>query len=307
MKITIVGAGNVGAVTAQRLFNLELVREVVIVDVLDGMAQGKALDIYESAPLVRSDSRIIGTTSYQATAGSDVVVITAGMARRPGMSHVDILVKNAEVVKGVTRQLVALSPDCLIIVVSSPIDEMTYVALKASGFDRSRVIGMAGVLYASRLRTFLAMELDLAVEDVEVTVLGGHGDDMIPMIRYATVAGVPIPQLLSPERCEAIAARTRAAGSEIIDLLKTGSAFYAPSAAVVAMIEAIARDKPRLMPCAVCLDGEYGLHDVVIGVPVKIGRHGVKRIVEIELNEEERGMLIKSANGVKENIAKLSI
>ncbi len=306
MKITVIGAGNVGAVTAQRIVNLELAREVVILDVVDGMAQGKALDIYQSAPLVESDSRIIGTSSYEATAGSDIVIITAGMARRPGMSHDDLLVKNADVVRNVTRQIVERSPKCLLIIVSSPLDEMTYVALEASGFDRSRVLGMAGVLYASRLKTFIAMELDVAVEDVEATVLGGHTNDMLPIMRYATVAGIPVSQLLSPERSQAIVERTRNAGNEIIEHLRTGSAFYAPSAAVASMVEAIVRDKPRIMPCAVRLNGEYGLKDVVLGVPVKIGRNGVRQIIELELLDEERTVLEHSAQMIRRNLAKLS-
>jgi len=307
MKITVIGAGNVGAVTAQRIVNLELAREVVILDVVDGMAQGKALDIYQSAPLVESDSRIIGTSSYEATADSDIVVITAGMARRPGMSHDDLLIKNAEIVRNVTRQIVERSPTCLLIIVSSPLDEMTYVALEASGFDRSRVLGMAGVLYAARLKTFIAMELDVAVEDVEATVLGGHTNDMLPIIRYATVAGIPVSQLMSPERSQAIVERTRNAGNEIIEHLRTGSAFYAPSAAVVSMIEAIVRDKPRIMPCAVRLNGEYGLKDVVLGVPVKIGRNGVRQIIELELLDDERTVLEHSAQMIRRNLAKLSL
>jgi malate dehydrogenase len=307
MKITIIGAGNVGAVTAQRIVNLELAREVVILDVVDGMAQGKALDIYQSAPLVESDSHIIGTSNYETTADSDIVVVTAGIARRPGMSRDDLLVKNAEIVRNVTRQIAQRSPHCILIIVSSPLDEMTYVAHKASGFDRSRVIGMAGVLYAARLKTFIAMELDVAVEDVEATVLGGHVEDMLPMMRYATVAGVPVSQLLSPERSEAIVERTRNAGNEIINHLRTGSAFYAPSAAVTSMIEAIVRDKPRIMPCSVRLDGEYGQKDVVIGVPVKLGREGIQRIIELELTEGELAMLEQSARMVRQNLAKLSL
>jgi len=307
MKVTIVGAGNVGAVTAQRVLSYQLASEVVIVDVVDGIAQGKALDIYESAPLVRSDCRIIGTSGYGETAGSDVVVVTAGIARRPGMTRDDLLVKNADIVQEVTRRIVEQSPECILIIVSSPLEEMTYVALQASGFDRSRVIGMAGALDAARLKTFISMDLGVAVEDVEVMVLGGHGDSLIPLMRYATVAGLPASQLLTPDRSKALVERTRNAGTEIIDLLKTGSAFYAPSAAVTAMIEAIARNKPRIIPCAVHLDGEYGLDDVVVGVPVKLGRTGMQEIIEIELLEEEHAMLRSVAQTMRTNIAKLPV
>jgi malate dehydrogenase len=307
MKITIVGAGNVGATTAQRVSSFELAREVVIVDVVEGMARGKALDIYQAAPLVESDCRVIGTTSYDETAGSDIVVVTAGLTRRAGMSRDDLLVKNADIVGNVVRQLVKQSSDAIIIIVSSPLDEMTWVALKASGFDRRRVIGMSGVLDAARLRTFIAMELHVAVEDVEATVIGGHGELMLPMLRYATVAGIPVMQLLSEEQATALAERTRNAATEIINHLKTGSAFYAPSAAVTAMIEAIVRDKPRIMPCAVYLEGEYGLNDVVIGVPAKLGRNGVSQIIEIDLNDAEKETFLQSANIVRENLAKLSL
>lgn len=305
MKLTVIGAGNVGAVTAQRAMNLELASEIVIVDVVDGIAQGKALDMAEAAPLVRSDCRMIGTTDYAATAGSDIVVITAGISRRPGMTRDDLLAKNAEIVRNVTRNVTRLSPDSILIIVSSPLEEMTYVALQASGFERNRVIGMAGVLDASRLRTFIAMELDVAVEDVEATVLGGHGDELIPMIRYASVAGIPVTQLLSADRIQAISDRTRQAGTEIINLLKTGSAFYAPSAAVASMIEAIVRNKPRILPCAVWLTGEYELHNVVMGVPVKIGRTGMRQIIELDLTEEERARFKRSAQMVRDNIAKI--
>lgn len=305
MKITIVGAGNVGAVTAQRVMNLELASEVVIVDVVDGIPQGKALDIYESAPLVRSDCRVIGTTSYEPTAGSHIAVITAGISRRPGMTRDDLLARNADIVHGVTRSLAAMSQECILIVVSSPLEEMTAVALEASGFDRGRVIGMGGVLNASRLRTFIAMELNVAVEDVEATVLGGHNEEMIPMIRYASVAGVPVTQLMSAERMNAIAERTRGAGMEIINHLKTGSAFYAPSAAITAMIEAVVRNKPRIMPCAVMLRGEYGVHDVVMGVPVKLDRSGMVRIVELELNDDERERFQRTARLVTDGMARL--
>jgi malate dehydrogenase len=307
MKVTIVGAGNVGAVTAQRLSTLELAREVVIVDVVEGIPQGKALDIYQSAPLVESDTRVVGTNSYEETAGSDLVIITAGLTRRPGMTRDDLLLRNAYTMQEVTRSVVKHSPDCILIPVSNPLDEMTYVALRASGFDRRRVIGMAGVLDSARLRAFIAMELDVAVEDVSAIVLGSHGESMIPMIKYATVAGVPVTHFMSDDRLKALVERTRNAGTEILDHLKTVSAFYAPSAALASMVESIARDKRRIMPCAVLLQGEYGLSDVVTGVPVKIGRNGAEQIIEITLDDDERGALERSAAGVRSNIAKLSV
>jgi len=306
MKITIVGAGNVGATTAQRISSFELAREVVILDVVEGIARGKALDIYQGAPLVESDCQVIGTTDYAETAGSQIAVVTAGWSRRPGMSRDDLLVKNAEIVSGVVRRIVERSPDCLVIVVSSPIDEMTWVALKASGLDRSRVLGMSGVLDAARLRTFIAMELKVAVEDVEATVIGGHGELMLPMLRYATVAGIPVAQLLPASRVDALIDRTKNAALEIIAELKTGSAYFAPSAAVTAMIEAIVRDKPRIMPCALRLEGEYGLSDVVVGVPAKLGRQGVQSIIELQLNDEERATFERSAAIVRANLTKLA-
>lgn len=307
MKITIVGAGNVGATTAQRISSFELASEVVILDVVEGLARGKALDIYQGAPLVESDCRVTGTADYEATAGSQIAVITAGWTRRAGVSRDDLLVRNAEIVSGVVRRLVQRSPDCIVIVVSSPIDEMTWVAHRSSGLDRSRVIGMSGVLDAARLRTFIAMELNVAVEDVEATVIGGHGELMLPMVRNATIAGIPVEEVLPPDRVEALIARTRNAADEIIEELKTGSAYFAPSAAVTAMIETIVRDKPRIMPCALALDGEYGLTDVVCGVPAKLGRQGVKEIIELRLTEEERVTFQQSADAVRRNLAKLAM
>lgn len=307
MKVTIVGAGNVGAVTAQRIASRELARDVVIVDVVEGIPQGKALDIYQAAPLVESDTRVVGTNSYDETAGSDIVIITAGLTRRPGMTRDDLLLRNAYTMQEVTRTVVKHSPNALLIPVSNPLDEMTYVALRASGFDRSRVIGMAGVLDSARLRTFIAMEIGVAVEDVSAIVLGSHGESMIPMIRYATVAGVPVTHFISPERLAALVERTRNAGSEILDHLKTVTAFYAPSAAITSMVESIVRDKRRIMPCAVLLQGEYGLSDVVSGVPVKLGRNGAEQILEVALDDAERQALERSAAGVRANIAKLSI
>ncbi|MBC8146075.1 MAG: malate dehydrogenase, partial [bacterium] len=289
------------------LATLELARTVVIVDVVEGIPQGKALDIYQSAPLVESDTRVIGTNTYEETADSNIVIITAGLTRRPGMTRDDLLLRNAYTMQEVTRNVVAHSPDAILIPVSNPLDEMTYVALRASGFDRKRVIGMAGMLDSARLRTFIAMELDAAVEDVSAIVLGSHGESMIPMIKYATVAGVPVTHFISAERLAALVERTRNAGTEILDHLKTVSAFYAPSAAITAMVESIARDKRRIMPCAVMLQGEYGLTDVVTGVPVKLGCNGVEKILEVSLDDDERKSLERSAAGVRSNIAKLSI
>jgi malate dehydrogenase len=305
MKITIVGAGNVGAMTAQRTFAFELANEVVLLDVVNGMAHGKALDMAQAAPLVDSDCRLIGTSDYDATAGSDIVVITAGLARRPGMSYDDLLVKNAEIVREVTRKIVERSPQCILIPVSHPLDEMTYVALEASGFRRHRVIGMSGVLDSARLRSFVAQELDVAVEDVSALVIGTRSD-MVPLVRYTTVAGIPLSQWISQEQIKAIIERARNASNEILDLLKTVSAFYAPSAAITAMIEAIVRNKRRIIPCAVLLNGEYGLDDVVIGTLAKIGRRGIEQIVEIDLLEEEFASLQRGAQRVRDNIAKLS-
>lgn len=305
MKVSIVGAGNVGATAAQRMYALELAREVVLVDVVPGPAYGKALDMQQAAPLIESDCRITGATSFDATAGSDIVVITAGLARKAGMSRDDLLARNAQTVRDVARQIVARSPNAILITVSNPVDEMTWVTLRASGLDRRRVIGMSGVLDSTRLRSFIAQELHAGVEDVDALVVGSHGDAMVPLVRYASVAGIPVAHLLPPERIAAIVERTRNAGSEIIDLLKTSSAYYAPAAAITAMVESIIRDKRRILPCATLLQGEYGLRDVVLGVPAKLGRDGIEEIVEIELLEEERMALKRSAQVVRDNIARL--
>lgn len=305
MKVSIVGAGNVGATAAQRMYALELAREVVLVDVVPGLAYGKALDMQQAAPLIESDCRITGATSYDATAGSDIVVITAGLARKAGMSRDDLLARNAETVRDVARQIVARSPNAILITVSNPVDEMTWVALRASGLDRRRVIGMSGVLDSTRLRSFIAQELHAGVEDVDALVVGSHGDAMVPLVRYASVAGIPVAHLLPPERIAAIVERTRNAGSEIIDLLKTSSAYYAPAAAITAMVESIIRDKRRILPCATLLQGEYGLRDVVLGIPAKLGRDGIEEIVQIDLLEEERVALKRSAQVVRDNIARL--
>ncbi len=307
MKITVIGAGNVGASAAQRIAEKELANEVVIVDVVDGLPQGKGLDMYESAPVEGFDSKIIGTNTYDATANSDIVVITAGIARKPGMSRDDLLNTNAGILKTVTEQAVAKSPRSILIVVSNPLDVMVYVALKVSGFDRHRVVGMAGVLDTARFRTFIAMELNVSVEDVTAFVLGGHGDSMVPLPRYTSVAGIPLTDLLPPDKIESLVTRARNGGIEIVNFLKTGSAYYAPSAAAVQMVEAIVKDKKRILPCAVYLQGEYGLKDTVVGVPVKLGKGGVEQIMEIKLSGDESAALKKSADDVLSNIQKLKL
>lgn len=305
MKLTIVGAGNVGATTAHVAALVGLAREIVLLDVVDGIPQGKALDIYESLPIIGRDCRVIGTTSYAETAYSDIVVITAGVPRKPGMSRDDLLATNAGIVKACAEQAFAYSPTAFYIVVSNPLDVMTYLTLKVTGLPRTRVVGMAGVLDTARFRTFLAMELGVSVGDISALVLGGHGDSMVPLLRYTTVAGVPIEQLLPRERLEALVQRTRDGGAEIVAHLKTGSAYYAPATAVVQMIDAVVHDRKRILPCAVALEGEYGLSDVVCGIPIKLGRAGVEHILELELTEEERTALHRSAADVRRTIDRL--
>lgn len=307
MKITVIGAGHVGATSAQRIAEKELANEVVLVDVVEGLPQGKGLDMYESAPIEGFDARVIGTNSYDETAGSDIILITAGIARKPGMSRDDLQATNASIVKTVTEQSVAKSPRAIIIVVSNPLDVMTYVAKKVSGFERHRVLGMAGVLDSARFRTFIAMELNVSVEDVTAFVLGGHGDSMVPLPRYSTVAGIPLPDLMDKATIDRLVKRTRDGGIEIVNYLKTGSAYYAPSAAAVEMIESIVRDKRRILPCAAWLEGEYGLKGVYCGVPVKLGKGGMEEIIQIKLTPEEQAGLNKSADDVRVNIAKLNI
>ena len=307
MKITVVGAGNVGATTALRIAEKELANEVVVVDIVEGIAQGKALDLWESAPVEGADSMLTGTNSYEKTAGSDVVVITAGLPRTPGMSRDDLQNKNTEIVKGVTENIVANSPDCIICVVSNPLDVMTYVAYKVSGFPANRVFGMAGVLDTARFRSFIAMELDVSVEDISAMVMGGHGDSMVPLPRYASIAGIPLTQLMDAEKIEQLVERTRKGGTEIVNLLKTGSAYYAPSSSVVQMVESIVKDKKRILPGAVHVTGQYGLNDIYVGLPAKYGKNGVEEILEIELSDDEMAALHKSADGVKSNIEKLKL
>ncbi|KAK3605030.1 hypothetical protein CHS0354_000696 [Potamilus streckersoni] len=307
MKITVIGAGNVGATAAQRIAEKELAHEVVLVDVAEGIPQGKGLDMYQSAPVELFDTKIIGANDYSATEGSDIILITAGLARKPGMSREDLLAKNAEIVKSVTEQSVRKSPNAIIIVVSNPLDVMTYVAATVSKFPKERVFGMAGVLDTARFRTFIAMELDVSVQDVTAFVLGGHGDSMVPVVKYTTVAGIPISELLPKEKIEALVARARHGGIEIVNFLKTGSAYYAPSSSAVEMIESIVKDRKRILPCAAYLTGQYGLKDVYCGVPVKIGRKGIEKIYEIKLEAEDLKSLVSSANEVKENCSKVTL
>jgi len=299
-KITVVGAGNVGATTAQRLAEKELARQVVMVDVVDGIPQGKGLDQWESAPIEGFDSRVIGSNDYAASAGSDIVVVTAGIARKPGMSRDDLLNTNAGIVKQVAEQIKATSPNAIVIMVSNPLDVMAYVALKVTGFPRQRVIGMAGVLDTARYRSFLAEALDVSVRDIQAMVLGGHGDTMVPLISYTTVSGIPVTQLLDRATLDAIVDRTRTGGAEIVKYLKTGSAYYAPSSAAVQMCEAIVLDQKRVLPCAAWLDGEYGMKGLFLGVPCKLGRGGIEKILEVELTSGERDALAKSAEAVRE-------
>ena len=300
-KLSVIGAGNVGATLAQRLAEQEW-GDVVLVDIpqTEGMPAGKALDIQQSGLVYGYDTRVTGATAYGPTAGSDIVVITAGIPRKPGMSRDDLLATNAGIVKSVSEQVAAHSPNAILIVVSNPLDAMAQVALKVTGFPRERVIGMAGVLDSSRLATFIAEALDVSVKDIQPTVLGGHGDTMVPLARYTTVAGVPVTELLPADKLAAILQRARDGGAEIVKLLKTGSAYYAPSASVLAMVESILLDKKRILPCAVCLEGEYGIKGLFLGVPVKLGARGVEKIMELSLTNEEKAALQKSAHAVEE-------
>ncbi len=308
--MTVVGGGFVGSTTAQRIVDRELA-DVVLTDILDGPPTGKALDMMESGPITRADSRATGVSTasgdYSATAGSDVVVITAGFPRKPGMSRDDLLKANYEVVKAVVEQIVKHSPNCIIIVVTNPLDAMAQAALKVSGFPKNRVLGMAGVLDSARMSTFVAMECKVSVENVHSFVLGGHGDDMVPLPRYSTVAGIPLPDLLPQERIDAIVDRTRKGGAEIVNLLKTGSAYYAPSAAAVEMVEAILKDKKKILPCAAYLDGEYGIKGLFVGVPVKLGAKGIEEIIQIKLTAEENTALQQSSVSVRELVTVLGL
>ncbi|MBI3630589.1 MAG: malate dehydrogenase [Candidatus Rokubacteria bacterium] len=305
-KITVVGAGNVGATVAQYAVEKEL-GDVVLVDVIEGVPQGKALDLLQTGPIHGYDSSLTGANGYDDTAGSDIVVITAGLARKPGMTRDDLLFKNAEIVGSVVDQLVTRSPTAILILVTNPLDAMVQLAWKRSGFPPERVIGMAGVLDSARFRTFIARELDVSVENVSAFVLGGHGDTMVPLPRYSTVAGIPITDLLPKDRIDALVKRTAAGGAEIVNLLKTGSAYYAPGAATVEMVEAILKDKKKILPCAAYLSGQYGVTGLYVGVPVKLGRTGVERIIEITLTPEEQAAFQKSADAVRELVEKLKL
>ena len=299
-KITVVGAGNVGATTAQRVAEKELAGTVVLVDVVEGIPQGKGLDQWQSAPIEGFDSRIVGTNGYDETAGSDIVIITAGIARKPGMSRDDLLNTNAGIVKQVSEQVKKTSPNAIVIVVSNPLDVMCYVAKEVTGFPRERVLGMAGVLDTARYRGFLAEALDVSVRDIQAMVLGGHGDTMVPLISYTSVSGIPVTQLMERAKLDAIVDRTRNGGAEIVKHLKTGSAYYAPSAGAVQMAEAIVNNQRRILPCAAWLDGEYGMKGLFLGVPCKLGRNGLEKIIEVELTADERAALTKSADAVRE-------
>jgi malate dehydrogenase len=303
-KVTVVGAGNVGATTAQRIAEAGIA-DVVLIDIVEGLPQGKGLDLAEAAPVVGHDARITGTNDYADTAGSDIVVVTSGLARQPGMSRDDLLAKNAGIVRSVVEQAVKHSPNAILIIVTNPLDAMCHVALAASGFPRERVIGMAGVLDSARFRTFIALELGVSVEDTHAFVLGGHGDTMVPLPRYSTVAGIPITELLSPERVQALVDRTANGGAEVVALLKTGSAYYAPAASTFEMVEAILHDRKRVLPCATYLHGEYGVDGLFVGVPVVLGAGGMERVIVIELSADEQAAFDRSAASVRELTTKL--
>jgi len=305
-KVTVVGAGNVGATAAQRIVEKGYA-DVALVDIIEGVPQGKALDLLEAGPVEGYDGRVIGSNRYEETENSDVVVITAGLPRKPGMSRDDLLLKNYEIVKGVTEQVARFSPRAILVIVSNPLDAMCQVALKVSGFPRERVVGMAGILDSARFRTFIAMELGVSMESVHALVMGGHGDTMVPLPRFATVMGVPITELIAPDRIEALVKRTRDGGAEIVAHLKTGSAFYAPSSSAVEMVDSILMDRKKILPCAAYLQGEYGIKDLYVGVPVKLGSRGIEQIVQLKLNETERAMLQKSADSVAELVRVMKI
>ncbi len=305
-KISIIGAGFVGATAAHWAAEKEL-GDIVLVDIIEGLPQGKALDLFEASPIEGFDSRVIGTNGYEETKDSDVVIITSGVPRKPGMSREDLLEINKKIVESVVAEVVSRSPQAILIVVTNPLDTMTYLAYKRSGFSRERVMGMAGVLDTARFRAFIAMELGVSVEDIQALLLGGHGDEMVPLPRYTTVSGIPLSQLLPKEKIDRLVDRTRKGGGEIVNLLKTGSAFYAPSAGVIQMAEAILKDKKRILPCCAYLDGEYGLRDICFGVPVKLGAKGIESIIEVELTEEEKLLVSRSAESVRKSIAELKL
>ncbi len=305
-KVTIIGAGHTGATTAHWLAERELA-DIVLVDIIEGMPQGKALDLAEAMPIVGSDVSLVGSNGYEETAGSDIVVITAGLARKPGMSRDDLLMKNTEIVQTAVEQSLAGSHEAIVIVLTNPLDAMSYVAMKVGGLSRERVIGQAGILDSARMRAFVAMELGVSVQNIHCYVLGGHGDDMVPLTRHSNVAGVPLTEMLAPERLEAIVERTRKGGGEIVGLLKTGSAYYAPSAALAQMVEAILLDKHLIVPASAYLHGEYGQEGIFFGVPVQLGRSGMEKVIEYELNEMEQKALQESADHVREVTAALKL
>lgn len=303
-KITVIGAGNVGATAAHWAASKEL-GDVVLVDIVEGLPQGKGLDLFQSSPVEGFDSTITGTNSYEATQDSDIVIITSGLARKPGMSREDLLNKNAEIVGSVARSAYKFSPDAVFIIVSNPLDIMCTVAQRATGLPKNRIVGMAGILDTARYRAFIAMEIGVSVEDIQALVLGGHGDDMVPLISYTMVSGIPITQFIGKEKLDSIVDRARKGGGEIVSLLKTGSAYYAPSAASVQMAEAILKDKKRVLPCAAYLEGEYGINGIFVGVPVLLGKDGVEKIIEVSLTAEERAALHRSAASVQSGVAML--
>ena len=303
-KVTVIGAGNVGATAAQRIAEAGLA-DVVLIDIIEGLPQGKGLDLAEAAPVLPHDAHVSGTNDYADTAGSDIVVVTSGIARKPGMSRDELMATNAGIVRSVVQAAVQHSPDAILVIVTNPLDAMCHVAMQASGFPRERVIGMAGVLDSARFRAFIAMELGVSVEDTHAFVLGGHGDTMVPLPRYSTVAGIPITELLSPERVQALVDRTANGGAEIVALLKTGSAYYAPAAATFEMVESILRDRKRVLPCAAYLEGEYGVDGLFVGVPVVLGARGMERVIEIKLSAAERAAFERSAGAVRELVEKL--
>ena len=304
-KITVVGAGHVGATCSQRLAQKELAKEVILVDIADGIPQGKGLDQWESAPIEGFDSRTSGSNDYESSAGAEIFIVTAGIARKPGMSRDDLLKTNANVIRSVSKEIKRVAPDSIIIMVTNPLDVMAQVALEASGFPRERVIGMAGVLDTARYRSFIALELDVSIEDIQALVLGGHGDTMVPLASYTSVSGIPLTQLMPQDRIDALVERTRKGGGEIVSYLKTGSAYYAPAAAAVQMAEAIVKDKRRILPCAAWLQGEYGFNDMFLGVPCLLGANGLERIIEVELDEGEKAALKTSADHVESTVAAL--
>jgi malate dehydrogenase len=307
MKVTVIGAGNVGATTADKLAKLDMFSEVCLLDILEGIPQGKGLDMWESAPVEGFDSMVTGVNSYEATAGSDIVVITAGLARKPGMSRDDLLQKNKEIIQSVSEEVKKTSPDSIIIMVSNPLDVMAYLSKHVTGFPANRVIGMAGILDTARFRSFIAMKVGVSVEDIQAMVLGGHGDSMVPLPRYTTISGIPLSHFLKDDEIGELVERTRNGGAEIVGYLKTGSAYYAPSAAVTQMVKSIAVDKKMILPCSAYLQGEYGLKDVFVGVPVKLGKGGIQEIVEIELTDGEKGALHTSAEHVRSTIEQLNL